>query len=233
MFDAKFIKKEKVAKDIYSFYFQPDSPVRFVAGQFTELKLTHKNPDNRGEKRWFTISSSPENKLLAITTKITPEKSTFKQALSRLESGAKIQMANPMGDFVLPKDRSLPLLFVGGGVGCTPFHSIIQHLNQAHEKRDIKFIYSANNLEDVAFKDTFESLRDGFEIALTNPPDNWGGKSGRITAKDILKASNSGQRRTYISGPEPMVETLDKELKDAGVPKHQILGDFFPGYQTI
>lgn len=234
MFDVTLVRKEEIAEHIYSFYFEPVKPLRYVAGQFIELKLTHKNPDNRGEKRWFTLSSSPTHKLLTISTRFAEhQSSTFKDALKNLKPGTKLQMANPMGDFVLPKDSSIPLLFVAGGMGCTPFHSIIDYLNETGEKRDIKMIYAAKKLEDVAFKETFESLGSNFRMILTDPPTNWHGLSGHITPSEILRASKEGERRIYLSGPEPMVETLDKELKEAGIHGSRIHTDFFPGYEPI
>lgn len=232
MFEVTFTSKEQIADNIYSFNFAPAQPIRYIAGQFTEIKLTHNNPDDRGEKRWFTLSGAPSKNTLSITTRISSPGSSFKQALFSLPPGTKLMMANPMGDFVLPKDKTIPLLFVAGGIGCTPFHSIIEELNLRNEKRNIKMIYSANRLKDVAFTKTFESLGNNFEICLTSPPENWDGKSGRITAEDILEASDNN-RHIYISGPEPMVETLDKELKELGVPANKIHGDFFPGYQPI
>lgn len=234
MFEVTFKHKEEIAENIYSFYFEPALPLRYVAGQFIELKLPHKNPDNRGEKRWFTISSSPTRELLTVSTRFAQHRSsTYKNALKALKPGTKLQMASPMGDFVLPKDSSIPLLFVAGGMGCTPFHSIIDYLNETGEKRDIKMIYAAKNLEDVAFKETFESLGSNFRIALTSPPTNWHGISGHITPSEILRASKEGERRIYLSGPEPMVELLDKELKESGVHGNRIHTDFFPGYQAI
>jgi ferredoxin-NADP reductase len=76
---------ENIAKNIQTFWFKPDKPVRYVAGQFIELTLPHDNPDKRGIKRWFTLSSSPTEPLISITTKHAENiVSSFKQNLFNL-----------------------------------------------------------------------------------------------------------------------------------------------------
>src|SRR5882724_8480449 len=120
---------EDIAEHIKTFWFTPEQPTRYVAGQYTELYLPHDNPDNRGEKHWFTLSSSPTNSLVSITSKFSPNNgSTFKRTLLQLPLGTQVTMAAPMGDFVLPKDKSIPLVFVAGGIGVTPMHSIVSWL---------------------------------------------------------------------------------------------------------
>jgi glycine betaine catabolism B len=228
--ELEFYKKEFIAKDIYSFYFKPESPIKFVAGQFIELYLPHKQPDERGIKRWFTVSSAPEEPLISITTKIIKNNSSFKKTLDCLSAGDKVKMASPMGDFVLPKDVAAPLLFVAGGIGCTPFHSMVQHLKNIGEARDIKFIYSADHEEEVAFKELFEE-QTSLEIIISKSNKTWQGQRGKITP-DFIKELAS-DRKIYISGPEPMVESLINGLIKIGVKKQKIHGDYFPGYETI
>src|SRR5690606_27786597 len=130
--------------------FEPEIPIRYIAGQYIELFIPHSNPDKRKERRWFTLSSSPTEDLLAITTRlITPKKSSFKNALNNLRIGDEIKMLPPMGDFVLPKDESLPLIFVAKGIGVTPFRSMLKYLNDSHKKRSIKLIYVIDNSNDA------------------------------------------------------------------------------------
>lgn len=230
-----FVRKEEIAENIISFYFEPDRSVHYTAGQFIELYLPHENPDKRGTKRWFTLSSSPHEELLAITTNFSPEKgSSFKSTLKNLTPGTELNMASPMGDFVLPKDSSIPLLFVAGGIGCTPFHSILTDLEYTKEKRDITLIYAAQKLEKVAFRKLFEALGDNFKIVLADPPSGWEGQSGRLSAESIIElARPTDAHYIYVSGPEPMVETLTKDLKDHGINKKHVFGDFFPNYPII
>ena len=221
-----------MAKNIATFYFEPVKPVRYIAGLFTELYLPHKNKDKRGEKRWFTLSSPPEQKFLSITTNFTrPEGSTFKRELENLKPGQEVSMAAPMGDFVLPKDASIPLIFVAGGIGCTPFHSIISCLNNQNETRDISLLYAARTLDKVAFRETFELLGKKFKIILQDPPEDWEGSTGKLSAELITNLVDiTPAHYIYVSGPEPMVETVSKDLKNEGINKKHIYGDFFPGY---
>ncbi len=221
------------AENIFTFHFKPEQSVRYQAGQFTEIRLPHPNPDSRGDKRWFTLSSSPSEEFLTITTKIITEASSFKKTLQDLKPGTPIDLAAPMGDFVLPKDASIPLVFVAGGIGCTPFHSIVKFLQDTGEKRQIQMIYAANKLEDVAFKDLFESYTD-LKIVLKEPPSDWKGESGILDAERIIRLIGDTQgKRFYLSGPEPMIETFDKDLRQHGIDKHQIQTDFFPNYTEI
>ncbi len=223
---------EQIAPGIFTFYFRPEKPVRYIAGQFIELRIPHIDMDKRGDKRWFTLSSAPDDELLSITTRFAAENScSFKKALMQLEYGVELKMASPMGDFVLPKDPSIPLIFVAGGIGCTPFHSIIRQLQLSSESRDITLLYAAKSSSDVVFRDTFSQLGQRFNIILAEPEPNWTGLSGRVDASVILDVTQpTSNHYLYISGPEPMVEQLEKGLKDSGINKKHIYGDFFPGY---
>jgi ferredoxin-NADP reductase len=230
-----FVRQQPVADHITTFWFQPERPVRYSAGQFTELYLPHEHVDERRDKHWFTLSSSPTDSLLSITTKF-PEgrSSTFKQTMQKLTPGQDVHMASPMGDFILPKDPSIPLLFVAAGIGCTPFHSIIKYLQEKRESRDITLLYGVHNLEQVAFQDTFEKLGDRWRLVLDVPPPEWKGYTGHITTQIILEnITNPQKQQVYISGPEPMVETLTKELGTSGFPKNHIRTDYFPGYAEV
>ncbi len=209
--------------------------MRYTAGQFIELTLPHDNPDKRGQKHWFTLSSSPSEELLSITTKFaTDHISTFKQTLAALKPGQEVAMSDAMGDFVLPKDTSLPLVFIAGGIGVTPFHSMIQWLIDTQEHRTIQLLYAANVVEEVAFRDIFAKYGLPVTIILSKPPVNWKGQSGRLDAKKILELAPDVDRKLYyLSGPEPMVEALVEGMKDAGVDKKRLVGDYFPNYTGV
>ena len=227
-----FVRSEDQAQNIRSFWFKPERPVRYTAGQFIELTLPHDNPDNRGNRRWFTLFSSPTEEMVGITTKFTPDKSSsFKQTLSDLQPGDEVVMSEPMGDFVLPKDPSVPLVFIAGGIGITPMRSMIKWLYDNQEHRTIHLIYAANVIEEVAFRKLFNEYGCPTDIVLGEPPNGWDGLSGQLDASRVLELAPDVDRKLYfISGPEQMVESLFDGLKDLGVDKKRLVGDYFPGY---
>ncbi len=189
------------------------------------MTLPHNNSDNRGQKHWFTLSSSPTENLLAITTKQAPDRSsTFKQVLFSLQAGASINISEPMGDFVLPKDSNIPLVFVAGGIGITPVRSMIKWLSDTKEHRQIRIIYGARSADDLAFLELFENYGAKTDIILT-------GGAGQLTAENVMKLGHvTDNTLVYVSGPEPMVESLETDLKAANVSSEKLVLDFFPGY---
>lgn len=232
---VNFDHSEDVAQNTRTFWFKPQHPLRYVAGQFIELQLPHPNADKRGQKRWFTLSSSPSEPLVSISTKLAPENgSTFKHTLAALKPGAEVTMSEAMGDYVLPKDATLPLVYIAGGIGITPVRSMVKWLLDNGEKRSVHIIYAVRALEEVAFRDIFEAYGAKLDIVLAEPTADWKGMSGRLDGTmltDLIGLLTD--QLVYMAGPEPMVETLEKELKQAGINKHKLILDFFPGYLPV
>jgi ferredoxin-NADP reductase len=229
---VEFKYSEEEADNIRTFFFKPEKPIKYTAGQYVELSLDHPNPDNRGKKRWFTLSSSPEEELISITTKYAADKpSSFKKHLFKLSEGDVLDLNGPMGDFVLPKLIQIPLIFVAGGIGITPFHSILEWLSSVEEERPIKLLYAVKSEEEIIFQDTFTRANVYPTIIVGEASAAWGGERGHLSAEMILGLSDfTEDSLIYVSGPEPMVEKLEKDIKGAGVAKHQLVLDFFPNY---
>lgn len=227
-----FGHKEDITETISTFYFKPEQPVHYTAGQYTQLTVPHKKPDDRGDKRWFTLSSPPGKEFLTITTRSAGNKgSSFKKALFSLEPGTELHMADPMGDFVLPKLIQTPLVFVAGGIGITPFHSMLEWLADTKEERPIKLLYGVRTEDDIIFQETFD--RSGVQptVVVSEPSAAWGGQRGQLNAEMILGLEEpSEDTLVYVSGPEPMVQALAKDLHKAGLKKAQIVTDEFPNY---
>lgn len=223
--DMVLEKKEKIARETYSFFFKPEEPFDFTPGQFMHWTLPHKKPDSRGFRRYFTISSSPTEDRVMIAVKIPKDHSSFKGALKTLKKGEKIEAMDLSGEFVLPEDKSIPLCFIAGGIGVTPFRSMAKWLVDKGEKRDIVLLYSNSEKEKVCFEKLFdeaEKLGMKTHYVITK-------KDGYIDEKMIKeKVSNWQEREYYISGPQPMVEIFEKILGDMKV--RDIKSDFFPGY---
>ncbi len=230
----KLKRKDNISSLIHTFWFQRKN-LNFLPGQFLEWTLYHKKPDDRGIKRYFTIASSPTEKDLLLTTKIIPKSSSYKKALKNLKVGKRIIISKPQGDFVLPENDKQKLIFIAGGIGITPFRSIIKYLIDKNLKRDIILFYNANSVEEFSFKDILENL--GIKIIYIisdNPPKNWKGETGYLNEKIIKKhAPDWKERLFYVSGPEPMVNTTNNILIKMSVPRKQIKNDYFPGYSEI
>lgn len=216
---------ETITTNVKTLWFRPERPVRFIAGQFTELYLPHEDADERGTRRWFTISSSPTEKLIGITTKFAAsDSSSYKRHLQALKPGTVLKMAHPMGDFVLPKNPSIPLLFIAGGLGITPVRSMVKWLIDVGEQRQIRLLYIANQPEDLAFQDIFRQ----YPMEFT---PHFSAQAGRLTTEQIVNLITD-DTFVYLSGPELMVETFYKQLQTHGISSGRLAGDYFPGYNT-
>lgn len=224
------------ADNIITFWFKPESEISYSAGQYIEMTLPHKNPDDRGIKRWFTLSSSPTDKpLISITTKFAAKPSSFKTKLRQLNPGDEVTISSPMGDFILPKDSLIPLVFVAGGIGITPFHSIVKFLEDSKQERQIQLLYATSSEDELIFQDIWRSYQfSNFIPIIDKPLKPWTGETGNLTAQRILELSGGIKNKLiYTSGPESMVETFIDGLGKLGVAKNQLVGDYFPNYSVI
>lgn len=232
--DAAYIKKDRVAEKIYMFWFNPIKKPGFQAGQFTQIILPHENSDDRGYKRWFTISSSPTEQNLAITTKLDSSPSSFKSHLFDLTPGQVVNFSEPMGDFVLPMDSKQPLVFVAGGIGITPMRSIAKYLSDKGLKRDITLLYGVKTETDLAYRDLFTVAEIDYIEIIQKPSSSWKGEAGSLDAQRVLSAGQKYTKPMYfISGPEPMVESLYKQMHARGIPDYRIVTDYFHNYAAV
>jgi ferredoxin-NADP reductase len=205
---------------VSTFYFKPEHKLRYDAGQFVELSLPHDGSDDRGTKRWFTLSSSPLSDLISITTRLAGRPSSFKRRLQALQPGDHLHVSESLGDFVLPKDATLPLVFVAGGIGITPFLSIARSLTDRHEIRRIRLHYVVHAINDALFKE--ELLNAGYKVNII--------LSKQKTGPLLTDLEQGPDCLYYISGPEGLAEKMTAELTASGVAESQIVTDYFPGY---
>ena len=226
---------EQRANDIYDFVFTSDRTFRFRPGQYLEWTLGHRYPDDRGNRRYFTIASAPTEPAVRLGVKFYPASSTFKRALGAMKVGDKISAAHLAGGFVLPKDKAKKLVFIAGGVGITPFRSMIHYLLDTKEARNIVILYSNKTAADVAYKDIFDRAQTELGIktlyALSAEKAAVPGMyNGSIDAKLIAeRIPDYRERMFYISGPHAMIDAFKKTLVDMGVSRFKIKSDFFPG----
>lgn len=225
-----FTHKEHLGSNIWSFYFSPSKKLHYTAGQFIEMTLPHPEPDERGLKRWFTLSSSPHEDELAVTTRIVDAPSSFKKTLNGLCPDDEVLISEPMGDFVLPLHEDTPLIFVAAGIGITPFRSMLASLDEQASKRAITILYATSTSDDQMYPDLLKRHAKYIPI-VSKPHHTWRGEIGSLTAERIISlAKPKSNSFIYTSGPEALIETLQKELQQSGIPQTRLLGDYFPGY---
>lgn len=224
--ELKLINKIPETSDVTSFIWQPQENLDWKAGQFLHYVLPHASADKRGTERWFTIAAAPEEKTVRLTTRFAQEKgSTFKKALQNLPIGAAVKVDPPEGNFIVEDPKS-EFVFLAGGIGITPFRSILKDLDYRGEKPKINLLYSNRN-PDFVYKEELE----GFKKNNPNLAIHYLISPQRIDEESI-KAHIPDLKNPifYLSGPEPMVEALGETLKKMGVWENHLKQDWFPGY---
>lgn len=216
---------------LWTYYLVPESAFRFTPGEYTEMYLPHAHPDARGEHRKFSIASSPTEELVAIlVTFANANGSSFKAALRAAKPGDTIQLSETMGDFVLPKLQSIPLVFVAAGSGISPVLSMLAWIRDKQEKRPIQVIHAASDEQTLLGSDLIHSQAAQYTPIVTRPGAAWQGESGRLSGKRILQISGDPHsKRFYLAGPETAVNELKKDLLDLGIERDDILTDAFLG----
>lgn len=216
-------EKRLIARDIWEFIFVPIGPLPvWRPGQYLELTMPHRETDARGTRRYFTIASASSEGVITLGIKFSEPSSTWKRALGALAPGARVAGGAIAGDFVLPTNAHQPLGFLAGGIGVTPFRSMVKDLVSRNESRDAVLIYAARSEADLAYRDLWSAvdwLRTTYATA------------GPLTAEDITRAApDCVARRWYLSGPDGMVRMYTAFLRELGVPRRAIVTDYFPGF---
>ncbi|HZP20752.1 MAG TPA: RnfABCDGE type electron transport complex subunit D [Bauldia sp.] len=225
---------EQTAADTFDFVFRSPHRVRFQPGQYVEFTLPVPKADNRGNRRYFTLASSPGERRLRLGVKFYPAASAFKRALAAMTPGDTIHAAQVAGDFTLPRDRGRKIAFIAGGIGITPFRSMIRHMLDNREVRPVTILYAVERQRDIAYRDILDAAADElgiatyYAVARDPGPDQY---PGYVDAR-LLQAAlpDYRERLFYVSGPQPMVQAMRRLLHQLGVHRSQIKVDFFPGF---
>lgn len=227
----------QMAPLVYDFIFSTEKPLSFIPGQYLEWTLETKTWDDRGNRRYFTIASSPTEKNIHLGVKIPTQSSSFKNALLNLKPGQEMLAGQLSGDFILPEDPNIPVVTIAGGIGITPFRSMAKYMTDKKIKRDTILFYASSDPAEFVYGDIFEHAKP-FGLKTINIlsgsktiPEDWKGKVGFID-KQLIEAEvpNYKQRLYFLSGPNVMVNAYKKLLLSMGISRRNIVTDYFPGY---
>jgi ferredoxin-NADP reductase len=171
--------------------------------------------------------------VLGLATRIRD--TAFKRSLVEMPEGAAVDVEQPKGSFTLPEDTSKRYAFIAGGIGITPFRSMLRYIADKGLDYDVTLVYSNRDLESTAFLDELAELEKaipGMRLVCTmTQDDTWEGDKRMLDAdvlRDILGDLESFQ--FMIAGPPPMAKSVEGSLLEAGLSEDQVQSDSFSGY---
>ena len=235
--DAKVKEKQEVAKGTLLVTFDLlGREVDFEPGQYFFVTLPDLGyQDERGLRRHITVVTSPNQRgVLGLCTRLRD--TAFKRTLAELEVGADVEVEEPKGKWVLPRETDRPYVFIAGGIGITVFRCMLRYIAEEGLPHRVTLFYSNRDRESTAFLDELAELERGnpnLRVVLTMTEDaGWEGETRRIDA-DVLRdhlEDDLGSFVYLIAGPPGMVESMEEALRAAAVPEEQVRPEKFSGY---
>jgi ferredoxin-NADP reductase len=237
-YQSKLLSRVEVAEGTMAFHFERPSGFDFKPGQAADLALL--NPpetDSEGNTRTFSIASSPFENQLMFTTRMRD--TAFKRSLKGVPLGTSVKIDSPTGSFTLHKNSAKPAVFLAGGIGMTPFLSIMRQADHDRLPQKLHLFYSNRRPEDAPFLDTLQMLEKSnpnFQLictmtAMSRSQRDWKGETGLINKEMLSRHLSTLNGPIYYSaGPPAMVSGMRKMLVEAGVDEDDIRTEDFAGY---
>jgi ferredoxin-NADP reductase/Na+-translocating ferredoxin:NAD+ oxidoreductase RnfD subunit len=228
--------KHQLGPNIYDYEFITETPLAFKPGQYLEWTLPHAHTDDRGNRRTFTIASSPTEKTFHLGVKFYNPSSSFKRALFAMEPGQQLWAGHLTGDFTMPDNPRQKMVWVAGGIGVTPFRSMAQYMVDIKQQRDVVLFYAIADPQEIAYEAVFdEAKKYGLRLvpvlAAKEVPPSWKGLTGFLNPELIrAEVPDYAARYFYLSGPNAMVANYTLLVQKMGVSRRHIVTDYFPGY---
>ena len=239
-FTFHLMSREPVAEGTTAFRFEFEGQdFTFKPGQY--VSLTVPNPlyqDAKGSTRSFSIASSPQDRFLLIATRMSG--SALNRTLAGVPLSTRVEVRGPLGSFTLPQDASRPIVLVAGGIGITPFRSMVKHATEQSLPHRLTLIYSNRTPQDAPFLDelhAWERQNPNFRFVptITKPEQarvSWHGRTGYIDGAFVREVVEERARAVvYAAGPPGMVGGVARALAEAGVADDQIRTEEFDGYE--
>lgn len=229
----RFVERRVLSPVAEEFVFVPARRIRFLPGQYADLTLPTPGALLSGSRRTFSFASSPSSDLVSFGVGMVPPLSPAKQYLRQLTPGQRVQVAAIGGDFVLPRDRDVPLLLVAGGIGMTPFASMLRAARSRGEARDVVVLASVSSPDELPFAGVLSA--SGARVIVRSSD----GGAAPAFAEDAGAETFSARRLrelvpdlatriAYVSGPPSFVGAVATALGKAGVAR--VRRDAFSGY---
>ncbi|MCC4264342.1 FAD-dependent oxidoreductase [Oceanimonas baumannii] len=232
VYDVTLTHTEKVAERTLALFFERPDGFEYKAGQCVRLVLQDPpETDDEGNGRILSLASGPAEAELMVATRLRD--TAFKRVLGGLQPGAVLTLKGPYGDFTLPADTTVPLVFITGGIGITPVRSML--LQALAEQREVTLLYANRRPQDAAFLDELQRAVLGHTTVTLVPVmtacDSWQGEKGHMDVA-LLRRYVPGVQFPlyYLDGPPGLVSAMRLMLAEAGVPEDSIRTEEFAGY---
>jgi ferredoxin-NADP reductase len=219
-----FERREELAPTIWEYYFRSERPVDFAPGQYVNVRLPGVHNDPRGSGRVFTLTSLPSDELLSFVVKIPQPHTPYKEALIHIAPGTECRIDDAMGDLILPKDPTQPLVYIAGGIGVASYVSMFKQLRMNREERPIYFFYALRSRTEQIFRELTESYPLQLKQLIIAP--------NRLSAREV-KDSTPPDALVYLSGSQRFVEGIRSDLEALGTPRSSIVFDYYDGYVEL
>jgi ferredoxin-NADP reductase len=237
-YDTTLIANETLAEGTMAFHFEKPSGFKFTAGQAMNVSLVDPpETDAKGNARTFSIVSAPHENELVIATRMRD--TAFKRVLKAMPAGGRVGLRGPAGMFTLNPADLRPAVFLAGGIGVTPFVSMLRDSAHSGLARDLWLFYSNRRPEDAAFLDELAVLPKrnsrcrfvGTMVEMDKSSRPWSGETGFLDRAMLERhLKNLAACVYYTAGPPGLVEAMQKVLIGAGVAQDAIHTDEFFGY---
>ncbi len=235
--DARLVDRALIAERTAAFWFEPAEPFEFTAGQTCDITVPDAMyRDEGGSSRTFSVASAPSEARLMVGTRLRG--SAMKRTLMEAPLGLRVELDGPFGSFTLHRNASKPAVLLAGGIGITPFRSMVADATARSLPHPITLVYCNRTPAGVAWLADFEGwARDNphfrFIATLSQPGagDSWPHSTGRVDREFLARHVDApAESIFYIAGPDGFVKGMQKLLPLVGADPDNIRAEEFPGY---
>ncbi len=217
------------AVDNVSWKLELPQPMPFKPGQFVMVAL-----EGVGSKA-MSMASSPTRSVMELLAEMS--ESAYKKKWAEVKPGDSVTIIGPYGVFTFDEAEK-KIGFIAGGIGITPFKSMLEYVSDKKLETDVVLFYSNKTPELIAYKkelDELGSRRNNTKTiyTLTRPHESvqeWTGHTGRINLEFVEKhAPDWRERLWYVCAGDSMVKDLCAMLESAGLPRSRVKREVFTG----
>lgn len=236
---SHLIARQELAQGTMAFHLSKPAGFAFRPGQAFEIQLPDAPASATGEERGhaFSIVSAPHEDELVFATRMRD--SAYKRALAALPLGAPLDIDGPFGSLLLHQKAARAGVLIAGGIGITPFMSMIRHAAHTRSAQPLALLYSNRRPEDTAFWAELQAHAQalpslGLHATMTDMAHSsapWSGATAPIDAAFVQRAiAGLPAPIFYVSGPPGLVQAMRQTLVQAGVDEDDVRSEEFFGY---